>query len=139
MRTIHAALAILALLVGPSGQSFDVIVHPDNEETSVTRHELSRIFLKRLRTWKGGASAVPIDQGPDSQTRKDFTRRVHRRSVVNIEVHWKRMIFSGRAVPPSEVGDDAAVVEFVRRTPGAVGYVAAGTRLDGVRRLEVTD
>jgi hypothetical protein len=32
---------------------------------------------------------------------------------------------------------DAAVVEYVARAPGAVGYVSRGTRLSGVKVLRI--
>ncbi len=132
------ALAFVALLP-VYAQSVEIIVHPDNDITSVTQAELSKIFLKRLRTWADGTLAVPVDQVPDSSPRREFTRSVHERRVVNVEVYWKRMIFSGRAAAPPEMADDQAVIEFVRSTPGAVGYVSKLTRLEGVRALRVTD
>ncbi len=132
------ALAFVALLP-VYAQSVEIIVHPGNDITSVTKAELSKIFLKRLRTWADGTLAVPVDQVPDSSSRREFTGSIHERRVVNVEVYWKRMIFSGRAAPPPEMADDHAVIEFVRNTPGAVGYVSKLTRLEGVRSLRVTD
>jgi hypothetical protein len=38
-------------------------------------------------------------------------------------------------VPPVQQETDADVVAFVRRNPGAIGYVAGGAQLDGVRVL----
>ena len=133
------ALAGFLAWVPIQAQSVDVIVHPDTAVTSISRAELSKIFLKRLRTWSDRTPAVPVDQVPHSPVRDEFTRWIHRRSVVNVEVYWKRLIFSGRAVPPLEIATDAEVIEFVRSTPGAVGYVQRTTVLPGVRRLEVTD
>jgi hypothetical protein len=49
------------------------------------------------------------------------------------------MIFSGKAVPPPALDTDAAVVEFVRRNPYAVGYVSPTTVLGSdVRVIVVT-
>lgn len=130
---------VLSVLQPVGAEPVAIIVHPDTEIESVSRAELSKVFLKRLRTWTDGTRAMPVDQAPDSVVRQDFTRWIHDRRVVNVEVYWKRLIFSGRDVPPSEVTGDDAVIEFVRTTPGAVGYVALSARLDGVRKLRVTD
>ena len=116
-----------------------VIVHPESGVTTIARDELSKIFLKRLHTWSDGTRAVPVDQLPASSARQAFSRRIHDRSVINIEVYWKRMIFSGRSVPPPELRNDAEVVDFVRKTPGAVGYVDPRTDLEGVKRLRLTE
>ena len=126
---------VLALAGGPAADEFVLVAHPDLRVVSVSRAELSKIFLRRLRTWSDGTPARPVDQLPDRPVRSWFSRRVHGRSVVNIEVYWKRRIFSGRGVPPPELGDDQQVLEFVRTQPGAVGYVAAGRDLAGVRKL----
>jgi len=130
---------VVAAFLPLQAQSVEIIVHPDSDITSVSRTELSKIFLGKLRTWADHTPAVPIDQVPGSRAREDFTRWVHDRSVVNVEVYWKRQIFSGRGVPPPEVTGTAAVIEFVRTHPGAVGYVLEPTTLRGVRRLEVAD
>lgn len=135
--TFLVAAASASALV--SAQSIALIVHQDNQVTSITRTELSKIFLKRLRTWSDGTVAVPVDQLPSSEVRKRFTRLVHRRSVVKVEVYWKRMIFSGRGVPPRERASDHEVLEFVRSTPGAVGYVTRSEELEGVRELKLEE
>lgn len=120
-------------------QQVEVIVHPDSKVTTISRRELSKLFLRRLRTWADGTMAVPVDQAPSSAVREEFSQLVHERSVVTVEVYWKRMIFSGRGVPPRELADDQAVLEFVRSTPGSVGYVTAGSDLGGVKALKIEE
>ena len=131
-----ASLVLVLTLAAPApGREVTIVVHPDSQITSVSSVELSKIFLGRLRTWSDGTAALPVDQAPDRAVRQRFSRRVHRRSVVTVEVYWKRMIFSGRGVPPDELADDRQVLEFVRTHRGAVGYVGPETELDGVREL----
>ena len=138
-RAFLASLVVFGVVLAPgAARSAEIVVHPSNQVTSVTRPELSKIFLKRLRTWSSGESAQPIDQLP-GPTREEFSVRVHGRSVITIEIYWKRMIFSGRAAPPKEAADDEAVLDFVRRNPGAVGYVSDEAVLEGVRRLEIEE
>jgi ABC-type phosphate transport system substrate-binding protein len=133
-------LVLVATIAGSApAEGFSIVVHPDNQITSVGRAELSNIFLGRLRTWSDGTPALPVNQTPDRTARERFTRRVHGRSVVTIEVYWKRMIFSGRGVPPDELENDQRVLEYVRTHPGAVGYVGAATEPAGVRLLTIED
>lgn len=139
-RFLWASLVITALACGPAlAGSIEIIVNPESKVTSIGRAELSKIFLRRLRTWADGKRAVPVDQLPSSDAREAFTRLVHGRSVVTVEVYWKRMIFSGRGVPPEELASDAEVLEFVRSTPGAVGYVTSSEALEGVQKLALRD
>jgi ABC-type phosphate transport system substrate-binding protein len=138
-RTLLASLVLAAVTLAPGTvHSVEIVVHPSNQVTSVTRAELSKIFLKRLRTWSNGERAQPIDQLP-GPVREEFSTWVHGRSVMTIEIYWKRMIFSGHAAPPRELEDDEAVLEFVRQNPGAVGYVSSSAVLEGVRRLELEE
>ncbi len=137
---LSLTLALLMALPGPApGEGFTVVAHPETQFSSVTRGELSKIFLGRLRTWSDGTPAVPIDQAPERAVRQRFSRAVLGRSVVMVEVYWKRMIFSGRGVPPDEVENDRRVLEFVRQRPGAVGYIDAATQPAGVRTLALED
>ena len=140
LTTCLAALAGLGSPLAAADRSeFAVIVHSGNTVTTISREELSKIFLKRLRTWENGSRAEPADQVPESPVREAFSRQIHDRNVVNVEVYWKRMIFSGRSVPPPELRGDAEVVAFVRDHPGAVGYVSPGIDLVGVRRLRLAE
>lgn len=131
------ALAPLGTRLYAQTEAAVVVVHPESEIDSVTRVELSNIFLKRLRTWEDGQVAIPVDQLPENPVRAVFSKRIHQRSVVGIEVFWKRMIFSGRSVPPREYASDAEVLDFVRQTPGAVGYVGSLADVDGVKILSI--
>lgn len=139
--SLGLALAMGTIVPFSAAQTGDVviIVHPDTEATTVSKSELSKIFLKRLRTWSNGDAVIAVDLVPESPVREWFSKLVHERSVITVEVYWKRMIFSGRGVPPKELASSAAVVEFVRTTPGAVGYVSALAEREGVKLLSLQD
>jgi ABC-type phosphate transport system substrate-binding protein len=112
--------------------SFVVIVNTANA-AMLTRDEIANIFLKRITRWND--RAVPIlvvDALPDSPVREAFSRAVLHRDVGAMEAYWQQQIFSGRDVPPVQKETDAKIVAFVRRNPGAIGYVSAGAQLDGV-------
>ena len=114
-------------------RSFVVIVNAANVATP-TRDEIANIFMKRITRWAD--RAVPIlvvDALPDSPVREEFSRVVLHREVGAMEAYWQQQIFSGRDVPPVQKETDGDVVAFVRRNPGAIGYVSGGAQLDGVR------
>jgi ABC-type phosphate transport system substrate-binding protein len=137
---VSLSLVLAVTIAGSTAaEAVSVIVHPDSEITLVSRAELSKIFLGRLRTWSNGTPVLPVDQLPDRPVRERFSRHVHGRSVVTIEVYWKRMIFSGRGVPPNELDNDQRVLEFVHTHPGAVGYISGETEPVGVHVLRLQD
>lgn len=146
-RAVHHSLAVVVVLavlrtVAPppaSAQDFAVVAHPGVGVDAISRAELADLFLKKKTAWASGQAAVPVDQGATAPLRAAFARSVLGRSTAQVESYWRQRVFAGEAVPPLEKDSDAAVVAFVRATPGAVGYVAAGAATTGVKvlRLEV--
>ncbi len=132
-RLASVALA-LALLVAPAsggaGEGFQVIVNGQNPVSSVSRDLLSRIFLKKVQKWDNGWPATPVDQDQASSVRAAFSKAVHGKPVTAVSSYWQRQIFAGNDVPPAEKADDAAVIAFVRASPGAIGYVSGNVPPD---------
>lgn len=123
----------------PTSLPFHVVVNRDNPVDSVSRKELSAIFMRRTRSWPDGVDILPVDQPARSALREDFSRAIHGKSVAFVTRYWQRVIFSGRGIPPVEEATDAAVLELVGRDRGAVGYVDAATPLAaGVKAIAVT-
>lgn len=135
--------AILALTAGwahpmPAPASFRVIVHSEVPVESLTRSELSEIFLKSRVTWPDGTPIRPIDHPIRSSLRARFLQAVYGKSPRFMTRYWHRRIFAGRDLPPPEAISDADVVAFVRQNRGAIGYVsAAGSIPDGVKIVEL--
>ena len=115
-----------------------VIVNPTTPVTALSREQVSRVFLRKVARWDGGTPVQPVDLAESAPARDLFTRAVHRRTVPMITGYWQRQIFSGRQLPPPDKPSEAAVVAFVRVTPGAIGYVSAAADLRGVRVVQVT-
>lgn len=131
---------VLALWTSAQSSGFKVIVHQDNPTVSLSIKDVSNLLLKKKTKWNGSGVAVdPIDLDAGSAVREAFSEAVHGRSVSSIKNYWQRQIFSGREVPPPEVRSDSEVVAFVRRTPGAIGYVSSSARLDGVKEIDLAN
>jgi ABC-type phosphate transport system substrate-binding protein len=134
MRTIlRAVLVAVTLVCAPAlyaqDASFRVVVNAANPMTTISRDELSRLFLKKVTTWSSGRPVMLVDQAEASPVRRDFTKAVHRKEVSSVKGYWQTMIFAGRAVPPSEKPSDAEVIAFVGANPNAIGYVSAAAPL----------
>ncbi|HBX66413.1 MAG: hypothetical protein CL670_01330 [Balneola sp.] len=120
-----------------NAQTYKVIVNSANSTESISKKDLSDIFLKKQTSWKDGTSATPVDLGTRSTTRAAFTLDVHGQSIGAIRSYWQEASFSGSATPPLERKSDADVVAFVSAYPGAVGYVSDATDVSGVKVLTV--
>jgi ABC-type phosphate transport system substrate-binding protein len=137
---LTCALAVLAVTGGSaSAEDCVVIVNPSNPTTSMRKADVSRLFLKQTAKWTNGAKVVPVDLPTKSSTRADFTRTVHGRTIEAVQAYWNQKMFSGADVPPEQKPSERDVVEFVRVTPGAVGYVSAAAVGKQVKVLRVLD
>jgi ABC-type phosphate transport system substrate-binding protein len=101
-------------------------VHVSNPVSSLTRDQVSKIFLRKVMQWDNHTPVLPVDQAPDSPVRRTFTKQIHRRSIAAIQTWWQQQTFAGVAVAPPERASDDEVLAYIRQYPGAIGYVRAG-------------
>lgn len=142
-RALLLTLPLAVALFGGAGRAaaappkFRVIAHPDAPVAEVDRKFLADVFLKKITRWPDGTPVRPVDLTEDAEARRAFSDEVVARSVLAVKSYWQQSIFSGRDVPPPELEGDDAVVEFVRRTPGSIGYVSRSADVSRVRVLAV--
>jgi phosphate transport system substrate-binding protein len=136
-----SALVGAALRVTPAAaqaEGYVVIVNQNNPVTSLTRQQVSEIFMKQLRRWPQGGDTHPVDQPAVAAVRDAFSRGVHNKPASAVASWWGQQMFSGRAVPPPQRPNDRAVNTFVREDALAIGYVSPGTAEAGVKVIQVT-
>lgn len=120
----------------PGDLSVRVIVNKANPVSSLTRSELSAIFMRRVRSWPDGTEIRPVDH---AHVRERFSRTVHRKNVAYVTRYWQRLIFAGRGIPPPVVPSSTAVMAVVSANRGAIGYIDAATPIAGdLKVIEVT-
>lgn len=127
MKTIHAIrfAAAVALCAGSLGAfaQVAVVVSPKSPVTTMTADQVSAIFLGKSSTLPTGGTAVPTDL-PDSAPAHDlFYTKVTGKSSAQVKAAWSRLVFSGKATPPKELGSAADVKKFVASNPDAIGYI----------------
>lgn len=131
------ALICLAVLV-PVVAAGEVVVvaHESVAEDLVGRKDLQRIYLGKKSTWDDKTTIVPVilKEGP---VHEEFVEDVVGRSTNRFTSYWRQMIFTGKGVPPKSFDNEAEVVDFVKATPGAVGYVSPQADVTGVKVLTV--
>ena len=142
MTRLILALAVASLLGVPTGtqaqqSDFIVVGNPSTTPDAIDKRELTRIFLKTRTRWPDGQAAEPVDLNGNVALREAFSQEILGRSLDMVESHWQAQVFSGRGTPPAGMDTDQAVLDFVRRTPGAVGYVSRNASTNGVKVIEV--
>lgn len=136
------ALLVLGLSLGllaAEPDEFVLIENPGRPDVALQREQVSRIFLRKEPCWPDGGEAMPVDQAEERPVREHFTSAIHRRHLSAILSYWQQQVFSGRGSPPPILEKDQDVVDYVARTPGALGYVSKAARLAGVKVMRVTE
>lgn len=132
-------LGCLALASPPSGVlraaesdrlGLVIIVNDELDIPSIDDRELRRLFLGERRTLPDGQRAALASYGPESSF---FNERLLGLSDAEVAGVWSRLRFSGRSPVPRTFDDAASLVDFVARTPNAIGYVPAGAPREGTR------
>jgi len=119
---LAAAAALSIVSAGVSAQ-VAVVVNPKSPLATMTADQVSGIFLGKSNTLPSGGTALPTDL-PDSAPAHDlFYTKVTGKSSAQVKAAWSRLVFSGKATPPKELGSSAEVKKFVASNPDAIGYI----------------
>jgi len=117
---------------------YKVIVNASISINSISRDELSRVFLKKASKFHDGHPASPVDLPTSSGVRDNFSRDVHGKPTSAVEAYWQQQVFSGREVPPPEKSEGAAL-DFVRSNSNGIAYVSPGADTEGAKVISITD
>ena len=123
------------LLMGCSSiwaADFVIIANPSVPATTLTQDDLSDIYLLRTNVWDNGTRIVPINREAGSNARTVFSARILRQPQSSLNAYWDKMHYKGMT-PPLIQESDKAVLAFVQKVPGAIGYVSTSIELKNVR------
>lgn len=117
--------ALAALLLLPPGLLADVLVvtGAKSPSTTLSRNQVSDVFLGKVVSLPDGSSAAPIDQPESSPLRDEFYSKVANKSAAQAKAHWAKLYFTGRGVPPREGTDSNNIKRILNSTPGSIGYI----------------
>jgi len=129
-------LVSLCVAAQATGAELMVIANSDVAASEVDRVTLQAIFLGKKTQWEDGAGIVPVNlkKGPVYQ---EFLKAIVKRNPAQYRSFWRRAIFTGTGSPPKSFATEEEIVEFVRASPGGVGYIDASTPHEGVKVLSI--
>jgi ABC-type phosphate transport system substrate-binding protein len=133
-----AIVLLAAANVWAQSGSFKVVVNPSNPVTSMSKDEVSRIFLKKSTKFPDGRSASPVDLPANSPVRDSFSKGVLGKPASAVDAYWQQQIFSGRDIPPPQKSE-AAALNFVRANENGIAYVSSGADTGGLKVITVGD
>ena len=119
----HVALFALAGAAAAAQAQVAVVVGAKSSTGAMTADQVASIFLGKSNQLPGGAAAAAADLPESAAVREQFYTKVTGKSSAQVKAGWSRLVFSGKATPPKELGSAADVKSFVAGNPDAIGYI----------------
>lgn len=92
-----------------------------NPGATVAAADVRGVYLGE-KQFAGSVKLVPVD---NSASQEQFLSKVMAMEAAKYNASWTKKSFRDGVNPPPVKGSDAETIEFVKATPGAVGYVGS--------------
>ena len=116
-------LAAMALGSFAAQAQVAVVVGAKSPAAALTAEQAAGLFLGKSDQLPGVGTALLLDLPESSATREHFYTKVAGKSGSQVKAAWSRLVFSGKATPPKELGSSAEVKKMVASNPNAIGYI----------------
>lgn len=112
----------------------DVVVIANASVPPLDAPLLARLYTGRA-VEVGSVQVVVVNAVPGSHVRDRFLNRFLQQDDDKYRAYWTVRRHVGKGIPPRELVTASEVIDFVQRTPGAIGYIETGDIKPGVRVL----
>ena len=128
--------AVAALFCASSAHAQVVVIaNPGVKATEVSSSELKDIFTGGSSSLKGShVTPVLLKGGAANDV---FLSSFVGKNDTAFRGEWRSLVLSGQAAMPKTLDSEAAVVDYVAHTPGAIGYIGKFAAHEGVKVLTV--
>ncbi len=132
-------VGLALFLVSQASAGVVVIVSPDSDISGLSKSQIKSIFLGKVKSLPNGDPAAPVNQAEESPVYDAFNKKVLGKSSTKVLQYWASRVFSGKGSPPEVLPDDQAVINYVRSTKGAIGYIDSSAAKGDVKVIYSAD
>ena len=131
-------IALFLLLLLHSGwpaqaEDYVVIANPSLGGVGIEARDLRQVFLGSKSELEG--QPVQPVFARSGTAHQQFASRCLGKSELGLNNYFRMLVFTGKGVLPKSFSTPSEIVDYVARTPGAIGYVPPPTPLSGVIAL----
>jgi hypothetical protein len=138
MKTLPALFLVILSVLLPACLHAQVVViaNPSVKSAGVSSNDLRDVFTGAASSLRDGSHVTPVllKSGPVND---GFLNLYVGKSDAAFRASWRSLLFSGQGVMPRTLDSEAAMIDYVAHTPGAIGYIAKATPHEGVKTLAV--
>lgn len=115
---------LLFMAANAAGADLYIIANKELPINEIGKNDIAAIYLLKQKQWQNGEPIVPINLPAQTSARAVFTDKIFDSSPEKLGSYWDKMLFQG-INPPITQNSEQAVILFVERLKGAIGYVEA--------------
>jgi ABC-type phosphate transport system substrate-binding protein len=133
-RCLMLLLASLGSWSASAAQNVVLVANKGVQISAITDADLRAIFTGTKTRFADGSHAVPVTLkgGPAHEV---FLKNYLGEGPEEFRTQWRKAVFTGQGAMPKAFDSEAALIEYVAATPGAVGYVSRISSRDQVKLL----
>jgi ABC-type phosphate transport system substrate-binding protein len=133
-RGIRTLLLAIGGMAGDVNAQDGVLVIGHANVARIDVAMVERIYNGRA-TEVGGIAIKPVHVESGSAVRDRFLRVYLKKDEQTYTAYWTVRRYSGMGPPPRELKSGADVINFVKSTPGAIGYIDEADLQPGINVL----
>ena len=126
------SLCLAMLLAGGAAAQADAQTLITNAGVTIAPADVRVIYIGE-KQFVGAVRLVPVD---NTSAQEKFLGNFVKVDSGKYNSIWAKKSFREGVNPPPAKASDGEVVDFVRRTPGAVGYISDASKAVGVNVLK---
>ena len=135
-RTVIFMCIVFALVTGAAHADVLIITNKYVKDTAVTKADLKEIFLGKKVQWSDNTK-IRFVTLKESGPHETFLRTYINKYVQQYSNYWRKMVFTGKGKIPKSFATNAAMIEYVSGTSGAIGYIGSSTKPANVNKINV--
>jgi len=117
-------------------QNAVVVANNSVKAAEVSSDELRDVFTGNKTSLKDGSHVMPVTL-KGGASHDAFLKQYVGKSDSAFRAGWRSLVFTGQAAMPKTFDTEAALLDYVAATPGAIGYVGKDAGNDKVKTLAV--
>jgi ABC-type phosphate transport system substrate-binding protein len=132
-------LCLLFMSFYAKSTEFVVVVNKSNAINALSKREIIDIYMGRYLTFPDGETSKPLDLPAQSTLKNDFYLKLVNKDEQKINAYWARLLFSGRAKPPTPSTSVEDAINKIAASQFAIGYIPLSQVTDEVKVVYTFD
>ena len=132
-------LCLLFVSFYAKSTEFVVVVNKSNAINTLSKREIIDIYMGRYLTFPDGETSKPLDLPAQSALKNDFYLKLVNKDEQKINAYWARLLFSGRAKPPTPSASVEDAINKIAASQFAIGYIPLSQVTDAVKVVYTFD